>query len=130
MREVLEKKREEVKDVSLYRWRVAESIIYYFTKPGFPEDVYIALKHSILCAVGDVLLASVDMESPVDFIPLARIDRLVKHLPSREEFDRFFKENYDVDDTSLLSVNEQRKFWDFFDWEFVDEIDGIKIHWK
>jgi len=114
----------------LNRNRIMTHVMWLYRRDDFPDDIYVALDECILCVAGDILFASIDMESPIEFVPIARIDELVLNLPSKEEFLNYFREEYGIEEMEAISKEMEAKFWEEFSWRFADEAAGVKIEWR
>jgi len=114
----------------LSRKRIMTHVMWLYRRDDFPDDIYVALDESILCVAGDIVFASTDMESPIEFVPIVRIDELVLDLPTKDEFVDHFKERYGVENMESISNEMEEKFWKEFSWRFADEAGGVKIEWR
>ncbi len=122
--------RSDITRTDLKKNWIKNVIKYYYGKIDFPDCIYIALDNCIVCTKGSVVNMVDDMESPYDFIPLARIDQLVLNIPAREDFYRYFQEVHKVSSPEGITREMEDEFWSGYNPEFAPEACGIKIEWE
>ena len=96
-----------------------------FKRSDFPQEIFISLGDSAVVNTGDVVWANIDTETPLDFVPIARIDELVLNLPSKKEFLQQLGAGSPTD----ISSAEEVKFWDEFEFRFAENAGGVRLLW-
>ncbi|WP_143288723.1 hypothetical protein [Calderihabitans maritimus] len=107
-----------------------ETVSNYYHNVEFPDSIYIALDHCLTFGKGSVVNIIEDLESALDFIPIARIDQLVLNIPQKEEFYQYFSEKYKVTNPENITPQMEEEFWNNYRWRFASEVGGIKIIWE
>lgn len=116
--------------VQLDKKVIGGAVVNYFFDPGFPDTIYISLENSFACGIGTVVNILNDMESTLEFTPLANIKELVLNIPSKDEFQSFFQANYGIMSPKDITKEKALKFWNEYPFEFASYIGGIKIDWE
>jgi len=114
-----------VKEASLRRSMIVSYVRQLFKRSDFPHEIFIALADSTVSSVGDIIWANLDGEHLYDFIPMPCIDQLVLNLPSKTQFLKAMgTEKLDSIDPEL-----EERFWEQYQFNFADRIEGVKISW-
>lgn len=105
-------------------------MVSYFKNPGMPETIYIVLGDSQTYRRGDVISSIHDVETPCDFLPVARIDELVLNIPTKAEFRKYFEEVHQILDPEDITWEVENEFWQNYRWKLAEELGGEKIVWE
>jgi hypothetical protein len=97
-----------------------------FKRPDFPKEIYVALDDGAMAFKGDVVWPNTECEHPFDFIPIARVDELVVNLPSKDAFLKQLGAKRMEDVTPEIEA----KFWKEFEFEFVADVNNVKLTWE
>ena len=111
--------------VAVERHRIKAYVKQLFKRSDFPQEIFISLGDSAVVNTGDVVWANIDTETPLDFVPIARIDELVLNLPSKKEFLQQLGAGSPTD----ISSAEEVKFWDEFEFRFAENAGGVRLLW-
>lgn len=130
MREILGGYKFELTKCSLKKKKILNTITFFYDNVEFPDCVYIALHDCIRFAKESVVSMIGDIENFYEFIPLARIDELVLNIPSKYEFESYFRQKYNIFDFKNIPIEIEKKFWLNYSWMFAEEVFGIKLEWE
>ena len=120
-----ERTRAGAEEVAVERHRIKAYVKQLFKRSDFPQEIFISLGDSAVVNTGDVVWANIDTETPLDFVPIARIDELVLNLPSKKEFLQQLGAGSPTD----ISAADEVKFWDEFEFRFAENAGGVRLFW-
>jgi hypothetical protein len=108
---------------------IAQTVALYYNSVEFPEYIYISLDNCYAHGKGSVINALDEMEAST-FVPMARIDELVCNIPSRADFEAYFKAKYHVTGGEGITPEMKQKFWENYRWDMASNVAGITIEWE
>lgn len=109
---------------------IAGTVVNYYNNPEFPDGIYISLENSYSCGMSTVVNTVSDMESTLEFTPLANIADLVLNIPSKEEYFNYFKEKYSIMDVNQITRQMEQDYWSQYPFHFASSVGGRKIIWE
>jgi len=121
---------EQEEGIKLSKTKVLWRVVSYFKNPGMPETIYIVLGDSQTYRRGDVISSIHDVETPCDFLPVARIDELVLNIPTKAQFRKYFEELHQILDPEDITWEVETEFWQNYRWKLAEELGGKKIIWE